>query len=116
LNEADKAAVTGTMRLALREPEALATVRLTVFDPAVVYVWLGFRTVDIVPSPKFHSHEAGVPADVSVNWTACPAVGEAGLKANEAERATAIVTVRVVAFDPVPSATVRVTVLAPAVV
>jgi hypothetical protein len=37
-----------------------------------------------VPSPKFHSQELGVPADVSVNWTTCPAAGEAGLKVKDA--------------------------------
>jgi hypothetical protein len=68
-----------TVLLVLFDPEALATVRVTVFDPAVVYEWLGFWDVLVMPSPKFHNREVGVPTDVSVNWTVCPAAGEAGL-------------------------------------
>jgi len=62
----------------LFDPELLVTVRLTVLDPAVVYEWLGFWDVLVPPSPKFHCQEAGVPAEVSVNWTACPAEGRVG--------------------------------------
>jgi hypothetical protein len=38
----------------------------------------------VVLSPKFHSHEVGLPVDVSVNCTACPTAGEVGLKAKDA--------------------------------
>jgi hypothetical protein len=48
--------------------------------------------------------------DVSVNWTACPAVGEAGLKVKEAVRAGTTVTVRFMLWEPVLLVTVRVTV------
>ncbi|MGA2362179.1 MAG: hypothetical protein ABSG73_06925 [Candidatus Aminicenantales bacterium] len=41
--------------------------------------WLGFWAVEVVPSPKFHSQDVGDPVDVSVNWTVCPAFGDAGL-------------------------------------
>ena len=57
-----------------------------------------------------------MPVDVSVNWTACPVTGEAGVNENEATIAAATVTVRVVLADPVPFVTVSVTVFDPAVV
>jgi hypothetical protein len=63
----------------LFDPEALVTVRVTVLAPAIVYEWLGFWYVLVTPSPKFHSQKEGVPAEVSVNCTACPTAGEAGL-------------------------------------
>jgi hypothetical protein len=44
-----------------------------------VKAWLGLRVVLVPPSPKLHDHEVGVPVEVSVNVTACPAIGEAGL-------------------------------------
>jgi hypothetical protein len=55
------------VRFTLFEPELLVTVKLTVFDPAVVYVWLGFWTAEVEESPKLHSQEVGLPAEVSVN-------------------------------------------------
>jgi hypothetical protein len=33
----------------------------------------------VVPSPKFHCQEVGVPAVVSANWTVSPGPGVAGL-------------------------------------
>jgi hypothetical protein len=36
------------------------------------------------PSPKFHCQEVGEPVEVSVNCTAWPAAGEAGVKVKEA--------------------------------
>jgi hypothetical protein len=68
-----------TVRLALFEPDALVTVKVTVFDPVVANEWLGFWLVLVDPSPKFHCQEVGAPTEVSVNCTACPAAGEAGL-------------------------------------
>jgi hypothetical protein len=50
-------------------------------------VWLGFWAVLVVPSPKFHDQEVGLPADVSVNCTDWPAAGEVGLKVKEATSA-----------------------------
>jgi hypothetical protein len=49
-----------------------------------VNVWPGFLEVLVPPSPKFHDHEVGAPAEVSVNVTDCPAAGEDGLKVKEA--------------------------------
>ena len=79
MKDAARADPTVTVWLALLEPEALVTARVTAYDPAMVKAWLGFWDVLVVPSPKFHSQEVGDPADVSVNWTTCPATGEVGL-------------------------------------
>jgi hypothetical protein len=69
LKEAVRAVKTEKLRLVLFEPEVLDTVSVTVFDPAVAYVWLGFCDVEVVPSPKFHCHEVGDPVEVSENCT-----------------------------------------------
>jgi hypothetical protein len=45
----------------------------------VVNVWLGFSAVEVDPSPKFQLQEVGEPVEVSVNCTAWPATGDAGL-------------------------------------
>jgi hypothetical protein len=47
---------------------------------------------------------------VSVNWTACPAAGEVGLKVKDAVRAGTTVIVRFMLWEPVLLAAVRVTV------
>jgi hypothetical protein len=70
VKEAVRAVVTVTVRLTLLEPELLVTVRVTVFDPAVVNAWLGFWTLEVDPSPKFHCQEVGFPTEASVNCTA----------------------------------------------
>ena len=59
-----------TVWLVLLEPELPLTVRATVKEETVVYVWLGFREVEVPPSPKLHCQEVGLPVDVSVNCTA----------------------------------------------
>jgi hypothetical protein len=84
MNDAASPIATATVRLTLLEPELLVTVRVTVLDPAVVKMWLGFRVVEVVPSPKLQDQAVGLPSDVSVNCTACPAKGDAGLKMKEA--------------------------------
>jgi metal-sulfur cluster biosynthetic enzyme len=98
------------------EPVLLVTVNVTVFDPAVVNVWLGFREVLVPPSPKFHCHDVGLPVDVSVKATDCPAAGEAGLYVKDAMIAATTVTVWLILFDPELFVTVNVTVFDPAVV
>jgi hypothetical protein len=70
---------TVTVLVAFMDPEPLVTVRVTVCEPDVAKAWLGFWAALVVPSPKLHFQEVGVPADVSVNCTACPITGEAGL-------------------------------------
>jgi hypothetical protein len=45
-----------------------------------LYVYAGFLTVEVFPSPKVHFHEVGVPVLLSVNCTfrgAFPEVGDA---------------------------------------
>jgi Flp pilus assembly protein TadG len=116
VNDATTATATVTVRVVLADPVPFVAVRVTVFDPAVAKEWLGFCEVEVAPSPKFQDQAVGVPVDVSVNWTACPATGEAGVNVNEAASAAATVTVRVVLADPVPLVTVSVTVFDPAVV
>jgi len=109
------AGVTVMARLPALDPAALLTVKVTLNMPAVVNVWLGFWDVLVAPSLKFHCQELGPPVDVFVNWTACPAVGVAGLKVNDAVSAVATVTVRLALLEPEPLATVRVTAFDPAV-
>jgi hypothetical protein len=70
VKDAPRAATTVTVLLVLFDPVLLVTVKVTVFNPVVVYEWLGFRDVFVPPSPKFHCQEVGVPAEVSVNCTA----------------------------------------------
>ena len=70
----------------------------------------------VAPSPKFHCQFVGVPIEVSVNWTAWPTAGDAGLLLKEATRAATTVTARVEVFDPALLVAVSVTVFAPAAV
>jgi len=46
----------------------LEAVNATVYDDALVNVWLGFCSVDVPPSPKFHCQEVGFEVEVSVNF------------------------------------------------
>jgi hypothetical protein len=77
-------ATTVRVRLMLLEPCPLLTVKVTVFGPAAEKAWLGFRVVEVVPSPKFHCQEVGLPVEVSVNCAAWFIKGVAGLKENDA--------------------------------
>jgi hypothetical protein len=49
------------------EPVLLAAVKVTEKDAAAIKEWLGFWTVLVDPSPKFHCHEVGEPVDLSRN-------------------------------------------------
>jgi hypothetical protein len=53
------------------------------------------------PSPKLQAQELGVPVDVSVNCTDCPAVGRTGVYVNDEARTDveATVTVLLTCFD-----------------
>ena len=88
---------------------------MTLKEPEDAKVWLGFCAVLVVPSLKLHDHEVGVPVEVSVNCTACPAAGEAGLYVNEAASAAPTVTVRLTLLEPEALVAVSVTVFDPAV-
>jgi hypothetical protein len=67
------------------------------------------------PSPKFHCREVGLPVDVSVNRTDCPAAGEAGLYVKDATTAGTTVMVWVAVSEPEEFVAVNATVLLPAV-
>ena len=45
--------------------------------PAVAYVATGFCTVEVVPLPRFHAQDVGVPVEVSVMVTDNGAAPEA---------------------------------------
>ena len=62
------------------EPPPLLAINLTVYVPGVVYVWLGFRDVDVPVSPNVHAQLVGEFDEVSVKFTvngATPLVGVA---------------------------------------
>ncbi len=59
-------------------PFSLLTVNVTVYNPALSYVCVGFSAVERVPSPKFHFLEVGAPVLSSVNLTARGAFPEDG--------------------------------------
>jgi hypothetical protein len=54
------------LRVTLSDPEPLLTFRVTPYEPAVANVCVGFLTVLVAPSSKFHCQEVGFPAEVSV--------------------------------------------------
>jgi hypothetical protein len=65
----------------------------------------------VLPSPKSHCHEAGLPVEVSVNCTSCPDPGYPGLKAKDALRedpATTVIIRRIV-LEPEPLPMVKAT-------
>ncbi len=63
-------AVTVITLEALLEPEALIAVKVTVKDPALLKVWLGFLEVLVLPSPKFQDQLVGLLVEESVKVTA----------------------------------------------
>jgi hypothetical protein len=77
-------AVTVTDRVVWFEPPAFVAVSLAVYAPAAAYVCVGFRSVEVPPSPKLHCQLVGLPVDVSVNVTAAFVCGEPGLNVNAA--------------------------------
>jgi hypothetical protein len=56
------------------------------------------------PSPKFQLQDVGPPVDVSVNCTACPVAGEAGLHVKEATREFAAATLTIWVTESCPEA------------
>jgi hypothetical protein len=75
---------TVTVRLVAFVPAAFPAVRVTVKVPAAAYVWVGFCSVLVPPSPKFQDHVVGDPVDASVNCTDTFADGDAGEKLKDA--------------------------------
>jgi hypothetical protein len=65
-------------------PAAFFTIKLTVYFPDFVYLYTGFLSLDgVLLSPKFHDHEVGLLALLSVNVT----VNGAFTLTEEAEKA-----------------------------
>lgn len=61
-------------------PLAFFAVNVTVNFPFLVYVWVALRVDEVIPSPKFQTHEVGDPVLLSVNSTfngTFPDVGDA---------------------------------------
>ncbi len=64
----------------------LFTVKLTVYFPVLLYTCTGFFSVELVPSPKIHFHEAGDPVLLSVKLTLSGADPEVGMAEKAATR------------------------------
>jgi len=64
--------------VSVSEPPELYAVRVTVYDPASAYSWLGFCSSEVPPSPKVHDQAVGVFVDRSVKSTSSGAVPEVG--------------------------------------
>jgi hypothetical protein len=97
-------------------PSALVAVRVTVYDPAVVYTCDGFWALPVLPSPKDQSHDVGEPVDSSVNWTVRGAVPEVRDSVNAATGVvppTTMYPVMVVVFSPCEFSSVNDTVYVP---
>jgi hypothetical protein len=84
---------TDTVWLVVLELELLLTIRETTKAPGAEYAWLGFLTVLVAPSPKFHCQEVGLPEDVSANCMICPTLGEDGLYTNDAVAAAGTIVI-----------------------
>ena len=62
------------------------TTRVTVYEPGLMYVFVGFWLRDFVPSPKFQIQRFGIPSDVSVNLTFSGDFPVTGFAVNDAIR------------------------------
>ena len=56
------------------EPAEFVAVKFTLYVPTVLYTWVGFCEVDVLPSPKFHNQDVGELIEVSKNDTLNPAM------------------------------------------
>jgi hypothetical protein len=59
-------------------PPAFAAVSVTWKRPALANACVGLGCVELLPSPKFHCQDVGLPVLVSVNVTASPTKGFCG--------------------------------------
>src|SRR5216684_19990 len=95
----DAAAATVITCDVIDELTAFVTVSDTAKEPCVAYEWIGFCALDVEPSPKLHSHDAGEPVERSVKVTLAPTPGDAGVMSKAAETGcvpgVAVVTVMV---------------------
>jgi hypothetical protein len=77
----DAVVASGMMVMVLRdilEPVLLLASKLTFRNPEARYLWDGFCSMLVDPSPKSHLQEVGLPVEASTNWTVCPSVGNLG--------------------------------------
>ncbi len=65
-------------------PAAFFTVKLTVYFPALLYVYVGLCFVEVFPSPKFHFQEVCDPVLLSIKVTVNGAFPEVGFAENAA--------------------------------
>lgn len=50
-------------RVTIDEPPGPVTVKITLYVPTLLNVCSGLRSVEVVPSPKFHRYDVMLPAD-----------------------------------------------------
>ena len=79
------------VRVKVLLPTAFVTFSVTVYVPFAEYLWEGFLSVDVLPSPKVHTHEVGELVDVSVNATVSGNFPVVGVPVKLATGATAAV-------------------------
>ena len=96
-------------------PPAFVAVRVTVNVPAVAYVYTGFCSVDVPPSPNDHAQPVGEFVEESTNWTERGSTPEVMLETNAAVGAavdllTVMYPVRVTVSLPAVLDAVRLTV------
>jgi len=85
------------VRVAVRLPPGPVTVRPTVNDPADVYVFDGFCSELVVPSPKVHAYEVILPVELLVKATINGALPETGVAVNAAVGAATVVVAEAMA-------------------
>jgi hypothetical protein len=65
--------------MSVSDPAAFEAVRLTLYVPGLVYVWLGFWALELVPSPKSQLQLVGLSVELSLKETASGALPLVGL-------------------------------------
>ena len=65
-------------------PPELAAVNVTEYVPAELKTCVGFRSMDVPPSPKFHAQLVGLFVEVSVNVAMKGIVPEVGVAVKDA--------------------------------
>ena len=94
-------------------PLAPVTFKETSYNPLDSYKWEGFCSIEVDPSPKFHSH-ATAPVELSVKSTVNGPQPNVGVAAKSAFTISTLITSREVEEQPtIVSVTVSVTVKSP---
>ena len=71
-------AATAMLFVLVFDPPEFDAVSLTLNVPATVKTCVGFRDVEVPPSPKSQDQEVGLPVEVSVKKTVWPVCGDEG--------------------------------------